>query len=70
MTAHAEIGRSFEIATGAHPLKYAYMSTLPHWQNRRGVATVSTSMNKKLELSPAAISLVAARFKVMGSPFV
>ncbi|MEO6258797.1 MAG: metalloregulator ArsR/SmtB family transcription factor [Thermoanaerobaculia bacterium] len=26
-------------------------------------------MNRKLELSPAAISLVAARFKVMGEPF-
>lgn len=29
---------------------------------------VSTCMSKKLELSPAAISLVAARFKVMGEP--
>lgn len=30
---------------------------------------VSPSMRKKIELSPAAISLVAARFKVMGEPF-
>ena len=30
---------------------------------------VSTSMSKKLELTGAAISLVAARFKVMGEPF-
>ena len=30
---------------------------------------VCTTMSKRLELSPAAISLVAARFKVMGEPF-
>ncbi len=45
------------------------MGTLAGWQNRRRVAVVSSSMHKKLELSPAAISLVAARFKVMGEPF-
>lgn len=30
---------------------------------------VARSMSKKLDLSPAAIDLVAARFKVMGEPF-
>ena len=30
---------------------------------------VSADMRKKIELSPAAIVLVAARFKVMGEPF-
>jgi len=30
---------------------------------------VGVVMRKKLELSPAAIALVAARFKVMGEPF-
>ena len=45
------------------------MGTLPDWQNRRRGGVVSPSMSKKLDLSPAAMALVAARFKVLGEPF-
>ena len=38
-------------------------------QNSRGFMRVCNGMRKQLDLSPAAMTLVASRFKVLGEPF-